>query len=263
MKYLCLAYGDESAWNALTKKEQDALLAQDEVLRNRGDLVVSVHHEATVMRAWDGKPTTADGPFADSNLPLAGFGILEAKDLKEAISLVTSTPCARAKGAIEIRSISAINEWQTAPTHVRAKVTMLIQAPPEKVYMAFVEPQQLTQFWLSKASGPLRVGTTVHWNFWVEGAEVSTTATIMDIGRKLSWDWSDKSKVSIDFEALDGETAVTLVNDHFPQEGNERVCAALTATEGFAIVLADLKTLLESGTSAGITKAKAKLIKSA
>jgi hypothetical protein len=34
----------------------------------------------------------------------------------------------------------------------------------------------------------------------------------------------------------------------------------LAATEGFAIVLADLKTLLESGTSAGITSAKAKLI---
>ena len=114
MKYLCLAYGDEAAWNALTKKEQDALLAQDEVLRNRGDLVVAVHNEATVMRAWEGKPTTADGSFAKSNLPLAGFGIIEAKDLSECIALLTSTPCARAKGAIEIRQIAAINEWQTA-----------------------------------------------------------------------------------------------------------------------------------------------------
>ncbi len=114
MKYLCLAYGDEAAWNALTKKEQDALLAQDEVLRTRGDLVVAVHNEATVMRAWEGKPTTTGGPFAHSNLPLAGFGIIEAKDLNEAIALVASTPCARAKGAIEIRPIAAINEWQTA-----------------------------------------------------------------------------------------------------------------------------------------------------
>lgn len=31
MKYLCLAYGDENDWHALTKREQDALLAQDEV----------------------------------------------------------------------------------------------------------------------------------------------------------------------------------------------------------------------------------------
>jgi uncharacterized protein YndB with AHSA1/START domain len=143
---------------------------------------------------------------------------------------------------------------------VRARVTMFIQAPPEKVYAAFVEPEQLTKFWLSKASGPLRMGAAVHWNFMVEGAEIDTTATAMEKGRKLAWDWSDQCKVSIDFEALDGGTAVTLVNDNFPQKGDELVDAALNATEGFALVLADLKTLLESGTSAGITRAKAKLI---
>ena len=147
---------------------------------------------------------------------------------------------------------------ETAPT--RARVTMLIQAPPKDVYAAFVEPAQLTQFWLSKASGPLRIGETVHWSFMVEGAAIDTTATTMEPGKKLAWDWSDGSKVLIELEALGGGTAVTLINDHFPQHGAERIDAALNATEGFAIVLADLKTLLESGTSAGITKAKAKLI---
>ena len=37
--YLCLAYGDGKDWNALTTNEQDALLAPDEVLRKREDLV--------------------------------------------------------------------------------------------------------------------------------------------------------------------------------------------------------------------------------
>ena len=143
---------------------------------------------------------------------------------------------------------------------VRARVTMLIQAPPQEVYAAFVEPAQLTQFWLSKASGPLCVGDTVHWNFLVEGAEIDTIATTMEPAKTLAWDWSDGSKVSIELEALDDGTAITLINDHFPQQGAERIDAALNATEGFAIVLADLKTLLESGNSAGITKAKAKLI---
>jgi uncharacterized protein YndB with AHSA1/START domain len=149
-------------------------------------------------------------------------------------------------------------QMEAAP--VRARVTMLIQAQPKDVYSAFVVPDQLKQFWLSKASGPLRVGETVHWSFMVEGAEIDTTATTTEPGKKLSWDWSDGSKVLIELEALDGGTAVTLINDHFPQQGAERIDAALNATEGFAIVLADLKTLLESGKSAGITKAKAKLI---
>lgn len=110
MKYLCLAYGSEKDWNALTRSEQDALLAQDEVLRARGDLVAAVEPTATVVRAWDGTPTTTDGPFAHSAAPLAGFGIIEAADLDEAIRLVADTPCARAKGAVELRPIAAIND---------------------------------------------------------------------------------------------------------------------------------------------------------
>jgi hypothetical protein len=110
MKYLVLAYGAEADWNALTEGEQDALLAQDDVLRNRGDLVAAVRTEVTTVRAWDGTPTTTAGAFARSAVPLAGFGIVEAASLDEAVQLVAQTPCARAKGAVEIRPISAIND---------------------------------------------------------------------------------------------------------------------------------------------------------
>lgn len=109
MKYLVLAYGNEDGWNALSSAEQDNLLAQDEVLRKRGDVVAAVHQSAIVVRAWDGTPTTSKGPFAYARMPLAGFGIIEAADLDEVIRLVAKTPCARAKGAIEIRAIAAIN----------------------------------------------------------------------------------------------------------------------------------------------------------
>jgi len=101
MKYLCLAYGDEKDWNALSRDQQDALLAQDDVLRGRGDLVAAVGR-ATTVRAWDGKATTTDGPFATAAAPLAGFGVIDAADLDEAIRLVEGTPCARAKGAVEL-----------------------------------------------------------------------------------------------------------------------------------------------------------------
>lgn len=142
----------------------------------------------------------------------------------------------------------------------RARVTMFIEAQPEKVYAAFVKPDQLTKFWLSKSDARLQLATPVHWSFLVDGAEIDTTATVMEEGRRLAWNWSDGTKVSVDFEKLDGGTAVTLINDNLPGEGDETIEAALNATEGFAIVLADLKTWLESGTSAGISKAKAKLI---
>ena len=106
MKYLCLAYGDERAWNGLSKDEKAALLAQDEQLRKRGDLVAAVEPASTVVRAWDGTAHTTEGPFGASFLPLAGFSVIEASSLEEAIRLVAQTPCARARGAAEVRPIS-------------------------------------------------------------------------------------------------------------------------------------------------------------
>ena len=105
MKFLCLAYGDEKAWNALSKKEQDRLLSQDDMLRKRGDVVAAVDQAAKTVTAWEGTPMVTDSAFSISRLPLAGFYIVEASDINEAIQLIANTPCARAKGAIEVRAI--------------------------------------------------------------------------------------------------------------------------------------------------------------
>lgn len=101
MKYLCLAYGDEKDWKALSQSEQEALLAQDEVLRKRGDMVAPVG-ECTTVRTINDEVSTSRSPFARAQAPLAGFTLIEARDLDEAIALVSGTPCAQAKGAVEI-----------------------------------------------------------------------------------------------------------------------------------------------------------------
>jgi uncharacterized protein YndB with AHSA1/START domain len=142
---------------------------------------------------------------------------------------------------------------------IRARVSLWIECEPRRVHDAFVQPDQLTGFWLRTAEAPLVVGRTIHWAFRVQGAEIDTTATRLIPGKAVEWDWSDGSHVSIDIEAIAGGTAVTLINDRLGGHGDP-VEAALDATEGFALVLADLKTWIESGASAGITRAKAKLI---
>lgn len=114
MKFLCLAYGSETDWSELSKAEQDMLLAQDELLRQRGALMGAVKTEVTTVRAWSGVPEAANQPFAKLEAPLAGFSIIEADTLADAVKLVANTPCARAKGAIEIRPILILNaeEWK-------------------------------------------------------------------------------------------------------------------------------------------------------
>ena len=144
------------------------------------------------------------------------------------------------------------------PDQVAARVSMWINSVPERVFDAFMQPEALTSFWLASAQAPLETGRKVHWAFLVKGAEVDTTATTVERPKLLAWDWSDGSRVTIELEPVDGGTAVNLTNDRL--SGNDPVAAALDATEGFTIVLADLKTWLETGVSAGITRAKAKLI---
>lgn len=43
-----------------------------------------------------------DGPFLQSSLPVAGFAVLEAADLDEAVKLAAQSPCAVAHGVIEV-----------------------------------------------------------------------------------------------------------------------------------------------------------------
>lgn len=113
MKFLVLAYGAEKDWVALSKAERDELLAQDAVLLERGDLVAAVELDVATVRAWDGAPHVTRGSFADLGAPLAGFGVIEAADLDEAVRLVKDTPCARAGGAVELRPIMKMNDWSS------------------------------------------------------------------------------------------------------------------------------------------------------
>lgn len=101
MKYLCMGYGDEKGWNALSRSQQETLLAQDEVLRQRGDMVAMVQN-ATTIQVMDNEVVATPKPFTQTPLPLAGFAIIEADSMDEVIALVSKTPCARASGAVEI-----------------------------------------------------------------------------------------------------------------------------------------------------------------
>jgi uncharacterized protein YndB with AHSA1/START domain len=136
---------------------------------------------------------------------------------------------------------------------------MAISAPPAEVFAAFVDPKHLTRFWLAQASGPLEIGEPVEWHFLVAGAKDQVIATHLQPDEVIAWKWSDGT-VRIELEAFADGTAITLINENFPGSKAEQIAAALSGTEGFAVVLCDLKTLLETGKSAGLTRAKASLI---
>jgi hypothetical protein len=110
VKFLCLAYGDEDGWNTLSDEEKREVLAQDAVIRTRGNLMSAVQSTVTWVRNWDKHLEVNAGPVARNALPLAGFSVIEAQSVKEVIELVSNTPCARARGAIEIRSLGSLSD---------------------------------------------------------------------------------------------------------------------------------------------------------
>lgn len=105
MKFLCLAYGDESGWKSLTEDEKREALAQDAAIRDRGHLMSAVRPTVTSVRNWNRRLEVTNEPSAQNQLPLAGFSVIEAENVEEAIALVSNTPCARARGVIEIRPL--------------------------------------------------------------------------------------------------------------------------------------------------------------
>jgi hypothetical protein len=78
----------------------------------------------------------SDGSFATGPAPLAGSSFLDAEDLDEAIRLVADTPCARARGAIEVwadhgdrnRSRRIGSSWRRSTGSVPDRISSRIQA---------------------------------------------------------------------------------------------------------------------------------------
>jgi len=145
-----------------------------------------------------------------------------------------------------------------APT---AKVRMLIRRPVEEVFAAITGAGTLTKFWLSSASGALELGKTTRWEFRVPGASVESLVKELVPNERVLIEWSDGTTLEWLFESRsDGATVLQVENSGFAGDSREVIASALEATQGFTIVVCDLKSLLEQGTAAGFVRDKAMLI---
>jgi hypothetical protein len=105
MKYLCLVYLDAEHWAACSDPEC-ADYVQQLVAGHRLLAAEPLHptHTATTVRVRGGEVTLFDGPFAETREMLAGFYLIDAKDLNEAIQLAAGIPPAR-YGSVEVRPV--------------------------------------------------------------------------------------------------------------------------------------------------------------
>ncbi len=110
MKYLCLVYLDE---NKLDELPDEDCVSYDAAIRGSGHCIASEALQsvqtATTVRVRNGHVAVTDGPFAETKEQLAGFYLIEAADLNEAIQIAAKIPPAQV-GSIEVRPIRPIRE---------------------------------------------------------------------------------------------------------------------------------------------------------
>ncbi len=109
MKYLCLVYLEEQKLRTVADTECAACGAG---FRERGVLIAAEALQpagtATTVRVRNGRTTVTDGPFAETKEQLAGFYLIDAKDLDEAIQVAAKIPPAR-EGSVEVRPVRTLD----------------------------------------------------------------------------------------------------------------------------------------------------------
>ena len=101
-RFVTIGYGDEAGYERTAQEVKDRAHGVDEAMREAGAVSGMAGKPVQVRNHGDAGTTTEDGSFMTSGLPVAGFGLIEAADLEEAIRMVAGTPCAVAYGVVEV-----------------------------------------------------------------------------------------------------------------------------------------------------------------
>ena len=131
-----------------------------------------------------------------------------------------------------------------------AKAAMLIRKPISIVFNAFIDPEITTKIWFTKSSGKLDVGETISWTWEMfnHTIEIMVKSIIPEERIQIQWGENKNALVIWDFKKMnESETFVTITNTGFIGSSEDLIAQIRDATEGFTLVLANLKALLEHG----------------
>src|SRR6476620_5017821 len=113
MKFACLGYLDEKLWDGMTNEERESMIeecfAYDDILRHGSHWTgvgeaLQGSRVAKTLRSKGGKVIVTDGPYAETKEQIGGLGVIEARDMQQAVELMSKHPAVRF-GPFEIRPI--------------------------------------------------------------------------------------------------------------------------------------------------------------
>jgi len=117
MKYLCLIYEDEKAWQGMSKADMEKGLGEyrafgDSITQSGqyvGGNALQPTNTATSVRVRNGKISTSDGPYVETKEQLGGYYLINAKDMKDAVQVAARIPGAK-HGTVEVRPIMEFSQ---------------------------------------------------------------------------------------------------------------------------------------------------------
>ena len=132
------------------------------------------------------------------------------------------------------------------------KTGMRIRRSPAEVFEAFVDPAITSRFWFTHGSARLEAGREVQWEWEMYGVAIPVAVREVEPGRRIAVEWPGEAEASTlvewDFRPLeDGTTFVTITNSGLVGDGDSLARQVADSTEGFCLVLAGAKALLEHG----------------
>ncbi|WP_437962973.1 SRPBCC family protein (plasmid) [Sorangium sp. So ce119] len=129
------------------------------------------------------------------------------------------------------------------------KTGMLIRRPVAEVFEAFIDPEITTKFWFTRGSGRLEAGKQVQWDWEMYGASAPVDVKVVEPCKRIVIEWpGDNGLTTVEWlftPREDGSTFVSITNTGFTGDGDSLVRQATDSTQGFSLVLAGLKALLE------------------
>lgn len=100
--FLTIGYGDRDGYDRTPEPIRADAHEQDALLVAEGAIMGIAGRPVQVRNTQASGAEITKGPFMTAGLPVAGFALIEAATLEEAIRKVSGVPCAVAHGVVEI-----------------------------------------------------------------------------------------------------------------------------------------------------------------
>jgi uncharacterized protein YndB with AHSA1/START domain len=131
--------------------------------------------------------------------------------------------------------------------HLTSEASLQIQKPVQEVFEAIVNPQHMTQYFISESSGAMETGVDLLWKFPEFADRYPVTEVQVAPNQSVSFVWDPETRVTIKLEAYTNNSTIIRVNEGGKENNEANLQWLMQNTGGWANFLACMKAYLEYG----------------